>query len=67
MRGFSCMFLLFSTLKIFANVTKSSCTLLTASIDHMMLFITCRFFNRFYSTFRATNICQETTIFGHRR
>ena len=48
-------------------MTKSSCTLLTVSIDHMMLFITCRFFIRFYSTFRATNICQETTIFGHRR
>ena len=38
------MFLLFSTLKISSSVTKSSCTLLTVSIDHMKLFITCRFF-----------------------
>ena len=37
MRGLSCMFLLFSTLKIFSSVTK-------VSIDHMKLFITCRFF-----------------------
>ena len=44
MGGLSYMFLLFSTLKISSSVTKSSCTLLTVSIDHMKLFITCRFF-----------------------